>query len=176
MPAYTTNTTEDHAYLLGHSEARPSICSGQGWPSGCCRRSAQRPACASILFMERAERGGQRPCRLMGWAEALAEGATAPAVDHAEPARTADDLACFIYTSGTGGRPKGGDADPWQHHRQPARRLACCSRRIGLGDEVFLSFLPLSHAYEHTAGQFLPIALGAQIYYAEGVETPDRPT
>ena len=38
-------------------------------------------------------------------------------------------------------------------------------------DEVFLSFLPLSHAYEHTAGQFLPIAVGAQIYYAEGLET-----
>ncbi len=36
---------------------------------------------------------------------------------------------------------------------------------------MFLSFLPLSHAYEHTAGQFLPIAMGAQIYYAEGAET-----
>ena len=36
---------------------------------------------------------------------------------------------------------------------------------------MFLSFLPLSHAYEHTAGQFLPIAVGAQIYYADGLET-----
>jgi long-chain acyl-CoA synthetase len=41
---------------------------------------------------------------------------------------------------------------------------------FGWDDEVFLSFLPLSHAYEHTGGQFLPIALGAQIYYAEGLE------
>ncbi|MEL0018960.1 MAG: AMP-binding protein, partial [Rickettsiales bacterium] len=38
------------------------------------------------------------------------------------------------------------------------------------GREIFLSFLPLSHSYEHTAGQFLPISIGAQIYYAEGVE------
>ena len=36
--------------------------------------------------------------------------------------------------------------------------------------EIFLSFLPLSHAYEHTAGQFLPMSIGAQIYYAEGIE------
>ena len=39
---------------------------------------------------------------------------------------------------------------------------------FGWGDEVFLSFLPLSHAYEHTGGQFLPIGMGGQIYYAEG--------
>jgi long-chain acyl-CoA synthetase len=37
-------------------------------------------------------------------------------------------------------------------------------------NERFLSFLPLSHAYEHTGGQFLPIAVGAQIYYSEGLE------
>ena len=41
---------------------------------------------------------------------------------------------------------------------------------LGLGDDVFLSFLPLSHAYEHTVGQFLPIALGSEIYYAESVD------
>ena len=40
----------------------------------------------------------------------------------------------------------------------------------GEDTEVFLSFLPLSHSYEHTAGQFFPLSIGAQIYYAEGVE------
>ncbi len=42
---------------------------------------------------------------------------------------------------------------------------------LGLGDEVFLSFLPLSHSYEHTAGLMFPISIGAQIYFAEGAET-----
>src|SRR3546814_14745525 len=44
-------------------------------------------------------------------------------------------------------------------------------KSIGLGDEVFLSLLPRSHSYEHTAGLFFPISIGAQIYYAEG---PDQ--
>ncbi|MFQ5765984.1 MAG: AMP-dependent synthetase/ligase, partial [Rhodospirillales bacterium] len=36
---------------------------------------------------------------------------------------------------------------------------------------VFLSFLPLSHSYEHSAGQFFPMSIGAEIYYAEGADT-----
>ena len=42
---------------------------------------------------------------------------------------------------------------------------------FGLGDEKFLSLLPLSHSYEHTCGLYFPISIGAQIYYAEG---PDK--
>jgi long-chain acyl-CoA synthetase len=42
---------------------------------------------------------------------------------------------------------------------------------IGLDDEVFLSFLPLSHSYEHTAGMMFPISIGAGIYFAEGADT-----
>ena len=41
---------------------------------------------------------------------------------------------------------------------------------LGLDDERFLSFLPLSHSYEHTAGLMFPLSIKAQIYYAEGVD------
>jgi long-chain acyl-CoA synthetase len=41
---------------------------------------------------------------------------------------------------------------------------------FGLDNERFLSFLPLSHAYEHTGGQYLPIGVGAEIFYSEGLE------
>ena len=83
---------------------------------------------------------------------------------------TPETICGFIYTSGTGGSPKG----VMQTHRNI---LSNCMgaydllERFGLGDEVFLSFLPLSHSYEHTAGQFFPISIGAQIYYAESAET-----
>src|SRR6202140_3935137 len=42
---------------------------------------------------------------------------------------------------------------------------------LGLSDEKFLSFLPLSHSYEHTAGMMFPISLGAEVYFAEGADT-----
>ena len=80
-----------------------------------------------------------------------------------------DDLACFIYTSGTGGSPKG----VMLSHGNILANVAGAYgvlESLGLKDDVFLSFLPLSHAYEHTAGQFLPMAVGAQIYYADGLE------
>jgi len=83
---------------------------------------------------------------------------------------TREDLACIIYTSGTGGSPRG----VMQHHGAILHNVTGCAAVIaedfGWDEEVFLSFLPLSHAYEHTGGQFFPIALGGQIYYAEGLE------
>ncbi len=79
------------------------------------------------------------------------------------------DTACFIYTSGTGGAPKG---VMLSHGNIICNCMGAHDllQTFGLSDEVFLSFLPLSHSYEHTAGQFFPISIGAQIYYAESVE------
>jgi long-chain acyl-CoA synthetase len=119
--------------------------------------------------MEPVEDASSAPNFALDWAQALALGAESSMVDHGSTLGR-DDLACFIYTSGTGGQPKG---VMLSHGNIMAniRGVWALLERIGMGEEVFLSFLPLSHAYEHTAGQFLPIALGAQIYYAEGVET-----
>ena len=61
-----------------------------------------------------------------------------------------------------------------QHHGAILHNLEgatdIISTDFGWDDEVFLSFLPASHAYEHMGGQMFPIALGAQIYYAESLE------
>ncbi|HEU5286441.1 MAG TPA: AMP-dependent synthetase/ligase, partial [Sphingomicrobium sp.] len=73
-------------------------------------------------------------------------------------------------TSGTGGAPRG----VRQHHGAILHNIAGCvdviAEDFGWDDEVFLSFLPASHAYEHTGGQHFPVGLGAQIYYAESLE------
>ncbi len=79
-----------------------------------------------------------------------------------------EDLATIIYTSGTTGRPKG----VMLTHGAILADVAA-----GLGavpvypDDRFLSFLPLAHAFERTVGQFLAVASGAEIAYAESLAT-----
>ncbi|MFO1074103.1 MAG: long-chain fatty acid--CoA ligase [Geminicoccaceae bacterium] len=167
VPAYTTSTSDDYAYLLEHCEARVVICSGPALAKRLMPAAARTARVELVLFMD--PPAAEPPVRWLHWPDALAEGEQGPAIDLGASLAT-DDTACFIYTSGTGGQPKGvmlSHGNLMTNIRGAWHLL----EQIGLGDEVFLSFLPLSHSYEHTAGQFLPIALGAEIYYAEGVET-----
>ena len=108
---------------------------------------------------------------VLSWDEVLARGeAAADDTGKRVAALMPDDIACLIYTSGTGGTPKG----VMTTHRNILANCRGAHRLLeilGLGDDVFLSFLPLSHSYEHTAGMMFPISIGAQIYFAESAET-----
>ena len=171
VPTYTTNTTRDHQHILGNSDARAVIVSTQ---------KLAQPLIPAVLFMSECHHiisiddiiTGQSPdvAKFHHWAD-LVSGEADVAKFEAEAASiTRQDLACLIYTSGTGGAPRGVK----QHHGMILHNAEGCvdviSTDFGWGDEVFLSFLPASHAYEHTGGQHFPIGLGAEIYYAESLE------
>ena len=172
VPTYTTNTERDHHHILENSGARAIIVSNQ---------KLAQPLLAAALRTTNVEHViGITPLRRMqtgaltfhDWTD-LISGDTAAARAETE-ARVATigrgDLACVIYTSGTGGAPRG----VRQHHGAILRNVDGAAHILaedfGWGDEVFLSFLPLSHAYEHSAGQFLPIGMGGCIHYAESLE------
>ncbi len=78
------------------------------------------------------------------------------------------DIACIIYTSGTQGNPKG----VMLSH---GGILNNCEGSVKLLSDIinyepkFLTWLPLSHSYEHTV-QFVQIAVGAKVYYAESID------
>lgn len=187
VPAYTTNTPGDHAHVLGDSGARAAIVSTRKLAEPLLEAIAQTgmaqhvitiETCADMALPAHQDRPShQNGPALHKWAchewESLLAGdaqAARDAVNKRIASISRDDTACIIYTSGTGGAPRG----VMQHHGAILCNITGCAEIIfqdfSLGEEVFLSFLPLSHAYEHTAGQFLPIALGAQIFYAEGLE------
>src|SRR5918995_4826243 len=172
VPAYTTNTTRDHAFLLEHSGAAAVVVSNERLAKQLLPAVSQAPAVRLVVSMEPLSAADQLDPAVLSWPEALAQGEQAPDLDP-DPAAGfgAQDTACFIYTSGTGGKPKGVMLSHGNVLANVAGAYAALAL-LGLDEhEVFLSFLPLSHAYEHTAGQFLPIAVGAQIYYADGLET-----
>jgi long-chain acyl-CoA synthetase len=170
VPTYTTNTERDHQHILDNSGARAVIVSTAKL-ARTVMPAALRAHVEFIIVMEPMRTAQQGDVRVLDWAEQVKDGAAhVPAVLDRAARMQRSDLACLIYTSGTGGAPRGVQ----QHHGAILHNVegagAVLEEDFGLGDEVFLSFLPLSHAYEHTGGQFLPIGVGAQIYYSEGLE------
>ncbi len=172
VPAYTTNTVEDHAYLLANSGARMLVVSNDKLARQALPAAARAASVDLVVSMEPLTLASQTNHPVLDWQAALAQGADLP--DPAEPPEAAlqrGDTACLIYTSGTGGQPKGVMLSHGNIMADVAGAYGVLEL-LGLSDdEAFLSFLPLSHAYEHTAGLYFPIALGAQIYYAEGIES-----
>ncbi len=76
--------------------------------------------------------------------------------------------ACIIYTSGTGGNPKGVILS---HGGILNNVVGSCeiTKPLFNSRPVFLTWLPLSHSYEHCL-QFVQIAVGARVFYAEKIE------
>ena len=177
VPAYTTNTERDHAHVLENSGARAVIVSSARLAKPLLPAVLRSGGASHVISMEPLGATQAGALDYPGWKALISGDATAAraAVDARIAGITRDDIACLIYTSGTGGAPRG----VMQHHGALLRNIDGAARvlvedfaygDVKGGDETFLSFLPLSHAYEHTAGQFLPIGMGAQIYYAEGLD------
>ena len=173
VPAYVTNTERDHLHILDNSGARAVIVSNEKLAGPLLPAIMRSGMANTVINIEpiRAFQTGHIACHT--W-DALLEGDAAEArraVEARIGAISRGDTACIIYTSGTGGAPRG----VLQHHGAILCNVAGAAEVLeqdfGLDDEErFLSFLPLSHAYEHTGGQFLPIGCGAEIFYSEGLE------
>jgi long-chain acyl-CoA synthetase len=170
VPAYVTNTVDDHRHILGNSGARLAIVSTAALAEGLIAAAEMVPSVGSVIAIEGLPERNSR-VDLRSWDEVLDLGGAQPGdIEERVAALQPDAVACIIYTSGTGGAPKG----VLLSHRNiigNCRGAYKLLEMLGLGEEVFLSFLPLSHSYEHTAGMFFPISIGAEIYFAEGAET-----
>ncbi len=77
-----------------------------------------------------------------------------------------ENLASIVYTSGTTGRPKG----VMLSHRNMLSNAQAAASCLDLSfEDLFLSFLPLSHTFERTGGYYLPMVAGAAVAYARSI-------
>ena len=173
VPAYTTNAEDDHLYILNNSDARLVVVSSLKLAKLVLAAAQRSIRCRTMIAMHPGISDGESvKVRCMSWTAVRTLGENRSIDLRALVAHLhRNDLAVIFHTSGTGGTPRGvmlthgsvisncmGGYDRLQAH-------------IDYSKDVFLSFLPLSHAYEHATGQFTALSIGAQIYYCERVET-----
>ena len=168
VPTYITNTERDHLHIIENAGACAIVVSTAKLAKILLPAVIRSNQAQTVIGLE--DMKVPAGIDFHNWHALIAAHPTAPEIAAARADFEREDLACIIYTSGTGGAPRG----VMQHHGAILHNCAGCasviSEDFGWDDEVFLSFLPLSHAYEHTGGQHFPISLGGQIYYAEGLE------
>lgn len=159
---YTTDNPENIAFILKDCGAKVllvgeerqwEVLKGYNLP-------LQRVLC---LHRDRIDLSGDERCRyLADWL-----GERLP--DNSPPGHVVQpgDLATIIYTSGTTGRPKG----VMLSHANILWNVEAVLRSVpGYREDVYLSFLPLSHAFERTAGYYLPVMAGSCVAYARSIQ------
>src|SRR5690606_31455709 len=121
-----------------------------------------RDGAAATVSASAAASDGPKILSLDDW---LGRGDGTPTAAQEDPAP--DDLAALVYTSGTTGKPKG----VMLTHRNVVSNVEAVLRRIApRPDDLFLSFLPLSHTFERTGGYYLPMAAGAAVAFARSTQ------
>ena len=170
VPAYTTNTEDDHHYILEHSDAKAVIASNNILANRVALATTRTNLCKILITLDNYSGFEPDNLKIIKFEEVgdFGKNNIETALDHFEDIQP-DDVSCIIYTSGTGGRPKG----VMLTHKNIFSNLQGAEdllEIIGKKDNKYLSLIPLSHSYEHTAGLYLQIDLGSQIYFCEGPE------
>ena len=182
VPAYTTSTTNDYKHIINHSSARCLIASSHDLISKVIPAVLESSKCQNIIKIDDDSKKYKEPINIINWNTLIKNNIDSSSninenkgyqkinLKKISETHKRTDTACIIYTSGTGGSPKG----VMLSH---GAMLANCTGAqellknliLNMKEIRFLSWLPLSHSYEHTL-QFYEMGIGAQIYYAEGLD------
>ncbi len=162
---YPQDTAASNAYILGHSGARLVLLDNEArrqslWPFRSEFPSLQR------MWIRDVGAGSATPTSepvVRKLADVLANASGPPSPHPAAPG----DLAALVYTSGTTGRPKGVMLSHFALLWNAQASAAIIPPRH---DDVFLSILPLPHAFERTVGYYLPMMGGCTVAYARSAQ------
>ena len=182
VPVYTTSTTADYSHIINHSGARCMIISSHELCIKALPAIEISTDCKNVIKINDDSQSYNNPVNIMQWSN-LVEKNSDDAWKNIEnedyknydfeneiKSIQRKDTACIIYTSGTGGNPKGVMLSHGAMLSNCTGALILLKNLLEGMDEIkFLSWLPLSHSYEHTL-QFFTLGIGAQVYYAEGID------
>jgi long-chain acyl-CoA synthetase len=167
VPTYTTNLPGDHAHILRDSGARIAVVSTRRLAERVLEGAALAAGLDMLICVE--EPPAAPGLATHRWEEAIATPGDVAMLAAEASAAPTESLACLIYTSGTGGLPKG---VMLPHRALLANRAGVVplAERLDLDGKAYLSFLPLSHSYEHTVGGFLLPSVGLEVVYSRGAD------
>ncbi len=164
VPLYLDDRPENAAYVLDHSDARLLVVEGRFQLKKLAEIAGSVKNLQRIVSLVAPENGlAEWSSRFVVAADWLDAAAGTPL-----PQRhlSADLLVSLVYTSGTTGRPKG----VMLTHDNMLWNAFYAAQCADFGaHETFLSFLPLSHTLERTAGYYLAILIGAEVAYARSI-------
>ena len=162
VPVYTNDRADNVAYILENAGVRVLLIENQEQWNELESEAERLSGLTAVLTLEpvSSHAGTVNLLTVADWLPAGEEAAfEAMALD-------SNELATIVYTSGTTGRPKG----VMLSHRNILWNVHASLSVIPVsGDDHMLSFLPLSHTFERTAGYYLSIVTGAQVSFAQSV-------
>ena len=167
VPMYTTSTSDDYLHILKHSGARCAIVSNNDLMKKILPAIEESQVCQNVIKIDNDNMTYKEIVNITSWDTILSESFS---LEQKINNIKRSDTACIIYTSGTGGNPKGVMLSHGAMLRNCTGADELLKNLTRDMDEIkYLSWLPLSHSYEHTL-QFFQMGQGAQIYYAESID------
>jgi len=163
VPMHALDNPGSIAYILADSDAAVLFIQTLAQWQAIADTGMALPALRHVILAEPGPANARSDARVLTLVEWLAAGASA---DEGVNPPGPDELAALVYTSGTTGKPKG---VMLSHDNVLSNVKATLQRVAPVPEDVFLSFLPLSHTFERTAGYYLPIAAGCCVAHARSV-------
>jgi long-chain acyl-CoA synthetase len=160
VPLYTVDRPDNIAYIINNAGVKVLLFENdEQWQA---LRTVRDQLGGVVRFVSIDDLKDAGETRLKSAAEFLPSTAS---LQPAPPCQM-NELASIIYTSGTTGRPKG---VMLSHANMLTNAHACLDTFTVRGDDLLLSFLPLSHTFERTLGYYLAVMTGATVAFARSI-------
>lgn len=162
VPLYAHDSAANIGYILKHSGARLLLVdTEERWRRLIVRGEAAFPELAAVWIHEQTTTAMAPPVKALDGA--LREVRAGTFQQTSDPSA----VATIIYTSGTTGRPKGTMLSHFALLWNAENTAKVIPPRA---DDIFLSHLPLAHAFERTLGYYLPMLGGATVAYTRAID------